>query len=652
MRLSTPISTVALSFILLAAGAAAIAQTSEEAPDPAANVVTLPAVDLAEQMLEGLRTAQIAGAGRLEVFHQFQFTDRIDETGIAFQHRAVEDAGKRYKMVHYDHGNGIAVADVDSDGLYDIYFSSQLGGDELWKNLGGGRFENVTAEAGLAGSGRVGVTAAFADIDNDGDPDLYVTSVRTGNALFENNGTGRFKEITAEAGLSHSGHSSGATFFDYDRDGRLDLFLANVGVYTTAAQGPGKYWVGFQNAFDGHLHAERAERSILYRNLGGNRFEDVSAATGLVDSSWSGDASVADLNGDLYPDLYVLNMQGDDHFYVNVGGKHFEDRTAEVFPMTPWGSMGIKFFDYNNDGRQDLILTDMHSDMSQQVDPPAEKLKSVITWTEPYLAGGDNNIYGNAFFENVSSDGEMKFEEISDLIGAENYWPWGLSTGDLNADGFEDVFIAASMSYPWRYGVNTVLLNNKGRQFIDSEFILGVEPRKGGATKTYWYTLDCSSEEHRLCAEHPEKAAAGPIEVHGALGTRSSVIFDFDQDGDLDIVTNEFHTRPQVLVSDLAANTQPRFLEIKLVGSASNRDGLGATVRVHAGGKTYARVHDGKSGYLSQSSMPLYVGLGDAAAVDRVEVVWPSGRKQTVTENLAINDRLEIAEPSEAPPGG
>ncbi len=128
------------------------------------------------------------------------------------------------------------------------------------------------------------------------------------------------------------------------------------------------------------------------------------------------------------------------------------------------------------------------------------------------------------------------------------------------------------------------------------------------------------------------------------LGTRSAVIFDLDNDGDLDIVTNDFNSAPQVLVSNLAERQRIHWLKVKLIGTVSNRDGLGAFVRVTSGGRTLTKYNDGKSGYLSQSSLPLYFGLGDARKVDRVEVDWPSGRKQVITQNLPVNDVLPITE--------
>jgi hypothetical protein len=583
---------------------------------------------------------QIKTAVGMTAFHDFQFTDRLAESGITFRHRVVDDAGKAYKAAHYDHGNGIAVADVDGDGLLDIYFVNQVGGNQLWKNVGGGKFQDITAAAGVAVSGKIGVTASFADVDNDGDNDLYVTTVRAGNVLFENDGSGRFKDITAASGLSYSGHSSGAVFFDYDRDGRLDLFLVNVGRYTTdTIAGAGyRYYVAFEDAFSGHLKPERAEPSLLYHNEGGNHFADVSRQAGLADLSWSGDASVLDGNDDGWPDLYILNMQGDDQYYENVKGRRFVRRSREVFPRTSWGSMGIKVFDFNNDGRQDIFITDMHSDMSDMTGPEHDHVKSNMKWPESFRGTGKTSIWGNSFFV---KDGPDKYREVSDAVGVENYCPWGPSVGDLNADGFDDAFITAGMNYPERYMVNSVKLNDRGTRFVDAEFVVGVEPRQGGVV-TPWFLLDAAGrdKEHRDAA-----GATGRVGIWGARGTRSSVIFDVDGDGDLDIVTNEFGTSPMVLVSNLSEKTRVRYLAVRLAGTASNRSGLGAVVKVTAGKSSFTKVLDGNSGYLSHSVYPLYFGLGGAESVDRVEVTWPSGKTQVIAQPIAINSTIAVREP-------
>jgi hypothetical protein len=628
------------AFLILVQGAVLAVGCNRAPSPPQAVEVRTPTPDVGVDALAARRKAQEDAAAQFEVFYQFHFADKLKESGITFVHHIVEDAGKHYKAIHYDHGNGIAVADVDGDGLYDIYFVNQVGGNELWKNLGGGRFTNITKDAGVALPGVISVTASFADIDNDGDEDLFVTTVRGGNVLFENDGHGHFRDISREAGVNLVAHSSGAVFFDYDNDGLLDLLVCNVGRYTTDQKGPDGAYTGLGDAFMGHLHPDRFEYPVLYKNLGHNRFKDVTAEVGLHQAGWAGDASFADLNGDLRPDLFILNMQGHGHYFENAGGTKFVDRTQDYFPKTPWGSMGIKFFDFDNDGRPDVFITDMHSDMFETVPPDREKQKARIHPADQILGGeADRFIFGNGFFHNR---GGGRFEEISDRLGAENYWPWGPSVGDVNADGWDDIFIASSMNYPYRYGVNSMLLNQRGEKFVDAEFLLGIEPRSGGRTHTPWFELDCFQEGlgTDLC-----RGRSGRIMVTAPLGSRSSVMFDLDDDGDLDIVTNEFNSQPQVLVSDLAVRRPIHWLKVALVGTVSNRDGLGATVRVHAGGTVYTKYHDGKSGYLSQSALPLYFGLGDASSIDRVEVDWPSGQRQVETERLGMNRTLRIVEP-------
>jgi enediyne biosynthesis protein E4 len=189
--------------------------------------------------------------------------------------------------------------------------------------------------------------------------------------------------------------------------------------------------------------------------------------------------------------------------------------------------------------------------------------------------------------------------------------------------------------------MNSLLLNERGERFVDSEFVLGVEPRKANRVEKEFFTLDCSGEDRRnpLC-----RGKTGLLTVLGATSSRSSVAFDLDDDGDLDLVTNEWNDHPQVLVSNLSEKRKIHYLKIKLVGTASNRDGLGATVKVYCGSKTYTRYHDGKSGYLSQSSMPIYFGLDEASTVDKIEVKWPAGKTQVLSQGVPVNTLLTITE--------
>ena len=615
----------------------------------AASEIDYPSPDPGIEALKARAAAQQWTRDDLQVPNDFTFSDRREESGITFHHHLPPEGKKHWMPVHYDHGSCVIAGDVDGDGLADLYFVTLVGENGLWRNRGDGTFEDVTAKAGVAVGDRVSMAASFADVDNDGDEDLFVTTIRLGDILFLNDGHGKFTDATAAAGVGHQGHSSTGTFFDYDRDGKLDMLLTNVGRFTTGERRADGSFPGVGDAFQGHLQPDRYEAHVLFHNEGGARFTDASKATGFDDASWAGDSSPVDLDGDLYPEVYLTNMQGDDRYWENQGGTKWVERSAERFPKTPWGTMGIKFFDFDNDGDMDLLLTDMHSDMSQEVGPADEQKKSEMLWSDEQLQGGANNIFGNAFYENL---GDGEFEEASDAMGLENYWPWGVSVADLNADGFEDVFITASMSYPFRYGIDSLLLNNRAKKFVDAEFLLGVEPRKGDL-HIPWFEIDCDSVNEdgspRRGADHDNPLCehrSGHHTVYGTRGTRGSVIFDLDGDGDLDIVTNEFNSRPRILISDLAQKHPIHWLKVHLTGTRSNRDGLGAKVEVKVGDTVYTQVHDGKSGYMAQSALPLYFGLGEATKADRVTVTWPSGEVQTLSEGLAANQQLEITEPA------
>ena len=613
------------------------------ASPPAPQEVLVPNPDVGADTLQARKRAQLAAADQFKVFYQFQFADRIKDSGITFEHHIVEDAGKHYKAVHYDHGNGIAVADVDGDGLYDIYFVNQVGGNQLWKNLGGGRFRNITTEAGVGLPDRISVAASFADTDNDGDQDLFVTTVRGGNVLFENDGHGHFKDVSKAAGVDLVTHSSGAVFFDFDRDGLVDLLVCNVGQYTADKKGPDGAYVGLADAFLGHTHPDRFEYPVLYKNTGHNQFKDVTAELGLRPAGWGGDASVADLNGDGWPDLFVLNMQGHGHYFENQGGHAFIDKTAEFFPRTPWGAMGIKFFDFDNDGRPDLFITDMHSDMFEALPPEREKQKAAVHPDDVLLGGSASTfIFGNALFHNISKPGGTAFEEVSDRAGRRELLAVGSERRRRERGwlGRHLHRVEHGLSAPVRHQLDVV---EQRRQQIPR---CRVPARHRAAPG--WPDAHAVVRPRLPAGRHGHRSLpgrSGTIRVMAPLGSRSAAIFDLDGDGDLDIVTSDFNSAPQILVSDLSQRRAIHWLQVALVGTSSNRDGLGATVRVHAGEHVYTKYHDGKSGYLSQSALPLYFGLGDADKVDSVEVTWPSGRKQVVTQGLEINRTLRVTEP-------
>ena len=400
--------------------------------------------------------------------HAPGFRDCARESGITFRMAFLaSEQGENFKINLYDHGCGVAVGDYNGDGRDDIYFVNQLGENALYRNNGDGTFTDVTHEAKVALGDRICVGATFADYDNSGRQSLFVTSTRGGNVLFRNKGDGTFEDVTKEAGLTCVKHSQTAVFFDYDNDGFLDLFVTNSAEWTLETIDKAAHY--FPGLADFWKMAESPrEQNILYHNVpdgkGGRTFVDVTAGSGLAGQGWGGDVAVFDFNDDGYLDLFVTNMFGASRLYRNNGGDGtFTDVTKDTLGRTSWGAIGSKVFDYNNDGRLDLLVVDMHSDMwlPAYVDPRTGT-KDSLTKKYPKATGAyydpdheqrladafriryDEVVFGNTLFQKLPSG---KFEEVSDKANLETFWPWGIATGDFDNDGAEDVFLPSGMGY-------------------------------------------------------------------------------------------------------------------------------------------------------------------------------------------------------------
>lgn len=574
------------------------------------------------------------------------------ESGLAFQMRFLPgEQGANFKINLYDHGCGVVVGDYDGDGHDDIYFLNQLGKNGLFRNRGNGTFEDVTERMGVAVGDRICVGAVFADYDNDGDQDLFVTSTRGGNLLFRNENRERFVDVTREAGVAQVGHAQTPVFFDYDRDGQLDLLVVQTAEWTTDELGEGeRYFVGKGGAGGfGEVVTARRERNLLYHNEGNGKFREVAEEAGIGGRGWAGDAAVFDYDEDGWLDVLVTSMFGRAQLYRNLGTGRFEDVTLATLGKTPFGAIGAKPFDYNNDGRLDLYIVDMHSDMwmgldyQQQSLPLARRFeqKRFPTRLGP-LPPDDVNalsdeefetildfrhaevVFGNAFYRNA---GGGKFEELSEGAGLENFWPWGIAPGDFDNDGDHDLFVTTGMGFPFYYWGN-YLLENEGRgKFRNRAREWGIEPPPGG---------EFTGETIR--------------ETRCVRSSRCVATADFDHDGRLEVVTNNFNDAPYYFRNRLP---QRDFVAFRLRGVRSNRDAIGAVVRLRVGERTMTRQLESSGGYLSQSSKQLHFGLGDWEWNGDVEIRWPTGATQVVrgVKRNAVTEVVEEADssaPSEA----
>jgi hypothetical protein len=571
------------------------------------------------------------------------FEERAQAAGIAFRMNILmREQGERFRVNLYDHGAGLAIGDYDGDGRDDVYFLNEHGTNALYRNVGDGTFVDVSAKAGVALGDRVSVGATFADYDDDGHADLFVTSTRGGNVLFHNRGDGTFEDVTAAAGVRHVGHSQTPVFFDYDDDGDLDLFLTNTAHWTTDTID------STSGAYEGKaslpaLMGSPTEHNILYRNDGHGKFADVTGAAGLQGQGWAGDVAVFDYDEDGYLDLFVPSMFGRGQLYRNDGHGAFTDVTASTLEKTPHGAIGTKVFDFDGDGRLDLYVVDMHSDMWMGLDARQRSRNAAEEFerrrfrspsgptvnedapgfieaqrTEFAKHGQDYDaaIFGNALYRNL---GGGKFEETAVSAGLESFWPWGIATGDWDDDGHEDVFITSGMGYPFYYWPNQLMMNDGDGTFTDRADSLGVEPPPGGI-----------NQERPISGRPATKSS------------RSAAVADFDGDGRLDIVVNNFNDRPY-----LFANRFPKrnWIELRLTGTRSNRDAIGAVARLFSGGTVMVRQVNPAGGYLAQSSKTLHFGLGARGKVDSIVIRWPRGTMQTV-KSPAIDALLQLREPT------
>ena len=567
------------------------------------------------------------------------FEERAVQGGITFRMALIPpEQGENFKINLYDHGCGVAVADFDGDGRDDVFFLNQVGTNALYHNDGGGRFTDVTAAAGadLALADRMCVAATFGDVDGDGRPDLYVTTTRGGNVLFRNEGGGRFTDVTKQAGLELVRHSEGAAFFDADRDGDLDLLVCNTAHWTNdqrdAALG---YYPGPALLFD--MFDRPIETNVYYRNDGEGRFTDATRQAGLAGFGWSAECAVFDYDGDGAPDVFVSNMFGASTLYRNDGDGHFADRTASDLNVASFGALGARAFDFDLDGRLDLMVADMHSDMwippefdvalieekrkyAEVYGPMLALGKMTTREAERYVGGSKAGpravVYGNTLYRNLGGGG---FAEVSDAAGAETFQPWGVVPADFRNEGAEDVFMPSGMGHPFFVWRNAYLLNQGGGKFVEASARCGLDPPPGGPF---------------------QDAPIGGKKA--ARSSRSAATADFDGDGRLDLVVNNFNERAYLYMN---RSPERGWIEFRLTGTKSNRDAVGALVVIKAGGRRQVRQVQTAGGYLSQSSRTLHFGLGDLKEVQSAEILWPSGLRQTI-ENPAAGRRHEVLEPT------
>jgi hypothetical protein len=514
------------------------------------------------------------------------FTDITAAAGIRFTHNSGR-AGK--KWLPETMGAGCAFLDADGDGWLDILL---INGKDwtprgrrttaaLYRNNHDGTFADITRGSGLDIE-IYGLGVAVADYDNDGRDDIYITGLG-GDHLFHNEGGGHFRDVTRESGIANDAFAASAAWLDYDRDGKLDLFVANYVQWKPEND----LWCSLDGSTKSYCTPEsyKGTSGKLFHNLGGGRFEDVTAKAGLADAtSKSLGVAVFDFNGDGWPDIFVANDTQPNKLYRNLhDGRFKEEGVAAGVAFgedgVARGAMGVDAGDYDRSGRPHLIVGNFSNQML-----------------------GLYHNEGNGLFVDEAPRSTVGRASLLTLT-------FGLFFFDYDLDGYPDIFAAnghieeeiGRVQPKIQYRELPLLLRNAGKGKFDQV-----------------------------------NAFTKPIVARGAA------YGDFDRDGDLDILINT-NNGPAYLYRNDGGNRN-HWLQLKLTGNKSNRSGIGAVVRVtSAGGTQWQAVHSGSS-YCSSSDLALTFGLGKDATASAIEIEWPSGTKQKLA-NVAANQRMEIKEP-------
>jgi hypothetical protein len=560
-------------------------------------------------------------------------------------------------------GAAVAASDVDGDGFVDLYVTASGRNDtnRLFRNRGDGTFEDVTERAGVGVGNPEGASmaAVFGDIDNDGDADLYVVMWGAKNRLFENVGGGRFRDVTAASGTGYWGYGNGATFVDYDRDGRLDLFVGNYFPETLPDPVTGtprrlNLWDPFTTKVmhASFTRATNGGRNVLYRNLGGNRFEDVTERVGLGFTGWTLAVGAADLDNDGWPDLYVADDFGADELYFNTGATETPPRFApfvgqEGHPAIGddwWKGMNVDFGDVDGNGFLDIYVTNI-------------------------LAPRYKTDEGNMLWLNLPDPRAKhgrRFVNVGKKTGThDGGWGWGAKFADFDNDGRLDILEANGFvtgpdpSTTYWYDLQEMVTQLKNATADAADWpVMGPRDLSGYERNRLWLQLPPERGELRF-AEVAEQAGVSDL-----FNGRGVALLDADNDGDVDVyIANQGKTATfyRNLLDAGTRRDARHWLGLDLVGDprnaegtgarwASSVDAVGARAVVRCGGIASRRDVQGGTGFAAQSDRRLFFGLGACGAPESIEIDWPSGRASTIGADkaTAMVDRMtRITEASE-----
>ncbi|MEZ4774183.1 MAG: VCBS repeat-containing protein [Bacteroidia bacterium] len=567
---------------------------------------------------------------------QFKWMNHT-ETGISFTNTVTNSEDFNiFSYRNFYNGGGVAIGDINNDGLSDVYFTSNMGANKLFLNKGNWKFEDISAQAGIEDATKWSTGVALVDINNDGWLDIYVCNagyregVDQANSLFINNQNLTFTESAASFGLAENGYTTHAGFFDYDLDGDLDVYILNNSFIPVNT-------LNYSNKRE--LRAEewpvkdflKGGGDKLLRNDGG-KFTDVSEAAGIYGSliGFGLGVTIGDVNEDMYPDIYVSNDFFErDYLYINQKDGTFTEKLQESMSHISHSSMGADMADINNDGRPEIFVTDMLPDDEYRL-----KTTTSFDNINQFKLKQDRGFY-NQYMHNTLqlNEGKNQFQEISWFSGVQaSDWSWGALMFDADNDAYADIYVC-----------NGIYHDVIDQDFID--FFANDVIQKMALTGEKEEMNEVINKMPSLPVKNKAFRNEGNLrfeDVTDSWGfteksfSNGAAYGDLDNDGDLDLVVNNVNQEAFVYQNLSNSVSSNHFAGISLEGTSENRFAVGAKAEFFAGGKNINRQLFPTRGFQSSVDYKMIVGLGNAAIIDSIRIIWPD-LKVSVSYQLPVD---------------
>ena len=547
-----------------------------------------------------------------------------NQTGVDFVNKLNEDNDINYFTYPYIYmGGGVSVGDINNDNLDDIFFTGNMTENRLYLNKGDLKFQDITNESGISGDDRWYTGSTMVDINNDGFLDIYVSVAGLdgvkNNQLYINNGDNTFSERANEYGIDDIGNSVQGTFFDYDKDGDLDLYVANYPI--TPFDAPRSYYYyKMQNSGD-------FETDNLYRN-DGNSFTRVTDEAGLRTYGLTLSATVGDLNNDSYPDLYISNdFSSPDFMYINNGDGTFTDVVKETTNQTSFYGMGVDIADFNNDNYLDYIQVDMDAKDNRRSKANMASMNPDLFWSTVNYGFHYQYMHNTLQLNRRVEGNKPFFSNISRLSGISSTdWSWGPFLADLDNDGWKDLFIS----------------NGIRREINNKDYFNEIKLRPMARDSLLYYTNQIPSEAiSNFTFKNNSDLTFTDVTSDWGLDQKNfsngATYADLDNDGDLEIIVNNVDQNAQIYRN----NSTNNFVKVKLKGSDKNILGIDSRVLVETESSSQMQELTMTRGFQSSVSSYLNFGIGNDDEIKKITVIWSNGNQETI-ENVEKNTTIEF----------